>query len=314
MPTQDDYLGNRASTVLQPAKDLPMTLMRFGHPPSPRASRFPRLARRVRSLLDGLRPPAGLHGATPRAAVTGANDLRVASWNLHKCVGADRRFDPDRSAAVIAELGADIVALQEVDKRFGRRTGLLDMAAIEHACGLVPLRVSDVPDGHGWHGNALLVRPGTAARVRRLRLPGAEPRGAVLAELDLPTGPLRVIAAHLGLLRSSRIRQARVILEAITAGEQMPTLLLGDLNEWHPGAQSSLRALEPLFGPHPPSPASFPAALPVLALDRILGLPQGLVADVTPHDSPLARIASDHLPLTAWVRLDRAAQSLPRAA
>jgi endonuclease/exonuclease/phosphatase family metal-dependent hydrolase len=291
-----------------------MTLMRSGHPPPPHAPRFPRLARRVRDLLDELRPPHGLHGTAALAHVPGANDLRVASWNLHKCVGADRRFDPDRSAAVIAELGADIVALQEVDKRFGRRSGLLDMAALERACGLAPLSVSDVPDGHGWHGNALLVRPGTAARVRRLRLPGVEPRGAVLAELDLPTGPLRVIAAHLGLLRSSRTRQARAILEAITAGEQMPTLLLGDLNEWHPGTHSSLRALEALFGPQPAAPASFPAALPVLALDRILGLPQGLVADVKAHDSPLARIASDHLPLTACVQVVQAEQARPRAA
>jgi endonuclease/exonuclease/phosphatase family metal-dependent hydrolase len=136
----------------------------------------------------------------------------------------------------------------------------------------------------------------------------------VLAELDLPTGPLRVIAAHLGLLRSSRTRQARAILEAITAGEQMPTLLLGDLNEWHPGTHSSLRALEALFGPQPAAPASFPAALPVLALDRILGLPQGLVADVKAHDSPLARIASDHLPLTACVQVVQAEQARPRAA
>jgi endonuclease/exonuclease/phosphatase family metal-dependent hydrolase len=291
-----------------------MTLMRVDHSPSLRAPRFPRIARRVRDLLDELRPPAGLHIATRHARVLGASELRVASWNLHKCVGADGRFDPDRSIAVIAELAADIVALQEVDKRFGRRTGLLDLVALERTCGLIPLRVSDVPDGHGWHGNALLVRPGTAARVRRLRLPGAEPRGAVVAELDLPTGPLRVVAAHLGLLRRSRTRQAGAILEAITAGEPMPTLLLGDLNEWYPGAQSSLRALEALFVPQAPAPASFPARLPILALDRILGLPQGLVTDVTAHDSPLARIASDHLPLTAWVQLDRSERALPRAA
>lgn len=291
-----------------------MTRLRCDHSPSLRAPRFPRIARRVRDLLDELYAQAQPHIATRHAPVPVVGDLRVASWNLHKCVGADGRFDPERSAAVIAELDADIVALQEVDKRFGRRTGLLDLAAVERACGLVPLRVSDVPDGHGWHGNALLIRPHTAARVRRLRLPGAEPRGAVMAELDLPTGPLRVIAAHLGLLRRSRTRQARAILEAITAGEHMPTVLLGDLNEWHLGARSSLRALEPLFGPQDAVPASFPAALPVLALDRILGLPQGLVTDVVAHGSPLARIASDHLPLTAWVRLDRAAQTLPRAA
>lgn len=288
--------------------------MRFRHAPLLRASRLPRLATQLRHFLDELRQPAGARrpaGPTPR---TDAGELRVASWNLHKCVGADGRFDPARSAAVIAELDADILALQEVDKRFGRRTGLLDLAALEKACGLAALRVSDLPDGHGWHGNALLVRPGTPARVRRLRLPGAEPRGALVAELDLAAGPLRVVAAHLGLLRRSRTRQAQAILEAITEGPEMPTLLLGDLNEWSSGPQSSLRVLDPVFGRQGPAPASFPAALPVLALDRILGLPQGLVTDVAAHDSPRARIASDHLPLVARVWLGAAAQDLRQAA
>lgn len=248
----------------------------------------------------------------PRAALQ-AGEMRVASWNLHKCVGADGRFDPARSVSVIAELGADLVALQEADRRFGRRTGLLDACALERATGLVPLPVSDLPDGHGWHGNALLVRPGTRARLRRLALPGAEPRGAVVAELDMPAGPLRVVAAHLGLLRRCRTRQAAAILATLTEGEPMPTLLLGDLNEWRPGARSSLRALEPFFGSINAAPASFPARLPVLALDRILGWPQGLVSHVEVHDSPLARVASDHLPLTARVHLANAAQELVMA-
>jgi endonuclease/exonuclease/phosphatase family metal-dependent hydrolase len=271
------------------------------------------VARRVRNLINEFRPDA--EPPLSRADdVPAPGDLRVASWNLHKCVGADGVFDPERSASVIGEFGADVVALQEADKRFGRRTGLLDLGMLERMAGLVPLRVSELPDGHGWHGNALLVRPGTEARIRRLNLPGAEPRGAVVAELSLAGGPLRVVAAHLGLLRYSRTRQALAILEALTEGEQMPTLLLGDLNEWRPGARSSLRVLDPLFGPAPPAPASFPARLPVLALDRILGWPQGLVTGVMAHDSPRARIASDHLPLTARVRLGQTAQALLRAA
>lgn len=269
-----------------------------------------RVARRVRRLVKDFRdrPDA------PRAYAAAEGELRVASWNLHKCVGTDGKFDPHRSISVIAEMGADLVALQEADKRFGRRTGLLDIAALEREAGLVPLSISELPDGHGWHGNALLARPGTQARIRRLRLPGAEPRGAVVAELDLPAGPLRVVAAHLGLLLHSRQRQAAAILEALAEGDPMPTLLLGDLNEWRPGAKSSLRVLEPFFGPTPRTPPSFPARLPVLTLDRILGWPQGLVTDVVAHDSPRARVASDHLPLTARVRLGEGAQALLRAA
>jgi endonuclease/exonuclease/phosphatase family metal-dependent hydrolase len=240
----------------------------------------------------------------------------VASYNVHKCVGLDRRFDPSRIAAVIGEIGADIVAVQEADRRFGRRTGLLDTATLrEHGLSLLP--ISNLQDGHGWHGNALLVRQGTALEMQRLTLPGAEPRGAVMAELELPAGQLRVVAAHFGLLRRCRMRQGAAILEAIARRDSMPTLLLGDLNEWRPGRRSSLRMLEPLFGNLMLAPPSFPSRLPVFALDRILGWPRGVVRDVQVHNSPLARVASDHLPLKARLHLDVAlaeARSQPVAA
>jgi endonuclease/exonuclease/phosphatase family metal-dependent hydrolase len=271
---------------------------------SPRIMNFDRPAPDDEGLRGLLRELRAARAPLPAAPSPRAPDeLRVASWNLHKCVGTDGRFDPARSVAVIAELEADIVALQEADRRFGRRSGLLDLHALERATGLVPLHVSDLADGHGWHGNALLVRRGTAARFRRLALPGTEPRGAVIAELALPEGALRVVAAHLGLLRRCRRRQIDAILRLLHDSAPMPTLLLGDLNEWRPGARSALAALEPVFGPIGPGVASFPARLPLLPLDRILGWPHGLVRDVRVHQSRAARHASDHLPLTARVRL-----------
>lgn len=227
--------------------------------------------------------------------------MLVASYNVHKCRGADGKFRPDRVAAVISEIGADLIALQEVDRRFGRRTGLLDAHQLERRTGLRLLVQSDLADGHGWHGNALLVRgePRLYQR-RRLHLPGLEPRGAVVAEIDLGGGPLRIIAAHLGLLGGCRVRQATTILATLAEAPPMPTVLLGDLNEWRDRG-SALGVLEPLFGRAPRRP-SYPARFPLLSLDRILGWPTGLVDDVEVHDTPLARQASDHLPLTA--RLD----------
>ncbi|WP_237182568.1 endonuclease/exonuclease/phosphatase family protein [Roseomonas marmotae] len=243
-------------------------------------------------------------GAPARDAA--GSELTVASYNVHKCVGVDRRFDPHRVARVIAEMDPDIVAVQEADKRFGRRVGLLDTDTLrDHGLSLLP--ISRLPDGHGWHGNALLVRRGSLVRVQRLALPGAEPRGAVIAELELPAGQLRVVAAHFGLLRRCRMRQGAAILEAIARGGPMPTLMMGDLNEWRPGRRSSLRLLEPVFGSLAFGPASFPSRLPVLALDRILGWPRGLVQQVQAHDTPLARVASDHLPLKARLDLSTAA-------
>jgi endonuclease/exonuclease/phosphatase family metal-dependent hydrolase len=259
-------------------------------------------------------PDRSMSRPIPSSATQGRG-LVVASYNVHKCVGVDRRFDPHRVAHVIAEMDADIVAVQEADKRFGRRVGLLDTDTLLEG-GLTLLPISRLPDGHGWHGNALLVRQGTLAHVQCLSLPGAEPRGAVIAELEMPGGQkLRVVGAHFGLLRRCRMRQGAVILEAISRGESMPTVVMGDLNEWRPGRRSSLRLLEPLFGSMGVGPASFPSRLPVLALDRILGWPRGVISGVRAHDTPLARVASDHLPLKA--RLDftaAAAQAEPPVA
>lgn len=275
---------------------------------SPRAPDQFRMADRIRATGANVRQliaefrEARRRSAAPRAA-PGPGELLIGSWNLHKCVGMDGRFDPHRSVSVIAELGADIMALQEADRRFGRRVGLLDAKLLERHAGLVPLPVSDLQDGLGWHGNAILVRPGTRARLRRLALPGAEPRGAVVADLDLKGGPLRLVAAHFGLLPRCRRRQSTAVLAALLEAEPMPTVLCGDLNEWNPGERSSLRALAPLFGPVTAGPASFPTRLPMLPLDRILAWPRPLVTEVEVHDSPLARVASDHLPLTARLHL-----------
>lgn len=290
-------------------------------PPTPPRRRARPVLRSLfaRSVLQGRRTAAANTPAPACPIEDGPESapgprLTVASYNVHKCVGTDGRFMPERIAEVVGELGADVVALQEADRRFGRRSGLLDPQVLERKTGLVPLPASDLPDGLGWHGNALLVRPDMLpARLRRLSLPGAEPRGAVIAELALPGGSLRVVAAHLGLLRRCRARQAAAILEAIAEGDAMPTLLLGDLNEWRPRA-APLRALEPVFGTAPLGPASFPARLPVLALDRILGWPSGIVGNVEVHESALARIASDHLPLKASIALSAGLSSAPAAA
>jgi endonuclease/exonuclease/phosphatase family metal-dependent hydrolase len=236
--------------------------------------------------------------------------MKVASYNIHKCRGMDGRTRPDRILEVVKQLDADLIALQEVDRRFGRKDGLLDPEAIRSETGMRLLVQSDLPQGHGWHGNALLVRrdPKTYRRLR-LRLPGFEPRGAIVAELDFGDGEFRVIAAHLGLLRQSRVDQASALLRAHRELAPMPTLLMGDFNEWRRNRfSSSLSVLAPTFGAGP-SPRSFPARRPIFALDRILGWPEGMVSALAVHKSPLARMASDHLPLTAEITLPARAKA-----
>jgi endonuclease/exonuclease/phosphatase family metal-dependent hydrolase len=234
---------------------------------------------------------------------SGEEDVLIASYNIHKCIGLDGQFDPGRTMSVITEIDADVIALQEVDQRFGERASLLDLEALKRQSGLIPVPFASTQTGNGWHGNVLLVRDGAVTSVRTMALPGVEPRGALVADLRLSAGPLRIIAAHLGLLRRSRARQVEAILLAAEPSDGRPVLLLGDLNEWRLGDRSSLRSLSPTFGPLNAAIPSFPSRFPVWALDRVLAKPHSLVTSVELHDTPLARIASDHLPIKALIAL-----------
>lgn len=229
-------------------------------------------------------------------------DLGVASYNIHKGVGADRRRDLMRTAAVISEIGADIVALQEADTRFGNRRGLLDLDHLRADQGLVPVPVEGSGTAHGWHGNLILVRDALIVQtVHKLVLPGLEPRGALMADLVVQGRPLRVIAAHLGLLPTSRAAQTQALLDRLDALDRRPTLLMGDLNEWrHSGP--SLARFGRFFTQAPPV-RSFPARYPVLPLDRMMAGAEAELHDLSAHDTPLARRASDHLPIKARLRL-----------
>lgn len=248
----------------------------------------------VRHILNRRGPAPG--------AEAPEGSLRLASYNIHKCVGLDRRFDPDRIRQVIRELAADIVALQEVDQRFGERAGLLDLARLEAETGLVPVPVNGHPRAHGWHGNLILVREALVQRVEEVTLPGLEPRGALVADLELGQGRgVRVIGAHFGLLRRSRHKQASLLAPYLRSGDR-GAVLMGDLNEWRIDRASPLARY--LSGEQADShaPPSFPARMPLLPLDRIIASDPGSLSGLTVHHSPLARVASDHLPICAhWV-------------
>ena len=227
-------------------------------------------------------------------------ELTIASYNIHKGVGTDRRRDLARTAAVIAEIGADILALQEADTRFGTRRGLLDLESIRRDLGLIPVPLDSVGEAHGWHGNLLLVRNALVQQVHQIKLPGLEPRGALVSDLLIAGKPLRVVNVHLGLLSASRTAQARALIEKIAAMQGRPTLLMGDLNEWRAGSRA-FQTLSKHFTIAPARP-SFPSRLPWLALDRMM-LSHGELFDVAAHDSPLSRRASDHLPIKARLQL-----------
>ncbi|MBV1868160.1 MAG: endonuclease/exonuclease/phosphatase family protein [Marinosulfonomonas sp.] len=226
-----------------------------------------------------------------------SKSLRLASYNIHKCVGLDGRRKPGRIVDVLNGIEADVIALQEADRRLGDRPAALPAAMIEAETDFRPV---NSPGAHaaslGWHGNAILVRKGmTTGRVREITLPGTEPRGALTVEIS---ARIQIVATHLGLRRSDRRQQLADIL-ARFPGDTDDTVILGDFNEW-----SQRRGLEPLadgFAVHSPG-RSFHAARPMAALDRIALSRELELRDGGVIQTKRARIASDHLPV--WVDID----------
>ena len=219
--------------------------------------------------------------------------LRVATWNMHAGVGLDGRFAPERIARVLAELDADIVALQE----FGSRRAYDMLARLEQAAGARGIAMRTFSKLGCDFGNVVLSRlPVLASACIDLACDRREPRNAVDLLVDArPAGTLRVVATHLGLGRRERQSQLARLDALLGDAGRAPTVLLGDFNEWRPRA---LARFETAFG-RAPTPATFPAPFPLAALDRILVAPAASLVALDVHRSRTARIASDHLPLVA---------------
>jgi len=228
--------------------------------------------------------------------------LTFASYNIHKAVGLDRRRDPDRILAVLHEIDADVVALQEADRRIGRRESVLPLAHLEEHTPYQAVRLNHRPDSLGWHGNALLVRRGIeVAEAGIVPLPALEPRGAIRVDLIAGGQRLRVVGMHLDLSGLRRRQQVRAILTHLErCGHPCPTVALGDCNEWglHRGALSEFRSPWQVLAPG----RSFPSRRPLAALDRIAISDGWTVETMAVHHSALAARASDHLPV--WARLE----------
>jgi endonuclease/exonuclease/phosphatase family metal-dependent hydrolase len=231
--------------------------------------------------------------------------ITVASYNIHKAVGLDRRRDPERILTVLKEIDADVIALQEVDRRYGRRMAVLPLEAIRASTDYVPVPLSMKPDSLGWHGNAILVRKGIElVEAAPVPLPVLEPRGAIRADLKVEGRPLRVIGMHLDLSGLRRKHQVRSVL-AHCAGcaTPMPTVMMGDLNEW---AQRGgcLREFDAPWQVLAPG-RSFPSRRPMALLDRIVVSEEWSVLGTRVHHSPLSAIGSDHLPVVALLDLPK---------
>lgn len=239
----------------------------------------------------------------------GADCLRVASYNIHRCVGRDRQLDVDRVAQVILELGCDIVGLQEVDNLSDGRHDSMQLDYLAQATAMAPIAGDTIVHHRGSFGNALLTRhPVVAFRRHDFSYLGREPRGALAVDIQVGDTVISVVVTHLGLRPSERrfqVRQMLALLREIPA-ERM-TVVLGDINEWLPMGRP-LRWLHGMLG-HSPAERSFPSGLPLFALDRVWVRPRRSLLAFATHPSHAARVASDHLPVKALIATGLAADA-----
>lgn len=246
------------------------------------------------------RRPLAYAGVSRAGAAPAGAQLRFASYNIHLGIGRDGRFAPERIAAVLAEIDADIVCLQEVSMG---HPGFDMLRFLARKSGLTAIAGPTLTTTHGDYGNAILTRYAPLELQRwDLSVPHREPRGAICMQVKVGGLRWRAIATHLGLRPGERRKQIRRLLSLMQHAGSIPTVLMGDVNEWFLWGRP-LRWLHRHFQ-RTPAPATFPSGWPLLALDRIWVEPYAALRTVVPHRSALAEVASDHLPLVATVRLD----------
>jgi endonuclease/exonuclease/phosphatase family metal-dependent hydrolase len=238
------------------------------------------------------------------ACVPSTVQITFASYNIHKAVGVDRRRDPERILTILREVDADVIALQEVDRRYGARETVLPLEAI-HLTDYRPVPLSMKPASLGWHGNAILVRRNIELiAAAPVPLPVLEPRGAIRADLRIEGHRVRVIGMHLDLSGLRRRHQVRSVLaHAAGCANAMPTVLMGDMNEWATRG-GCFREFGDEWKVLTPG-RSFPSRRPVASLDRIIVSGECEVVGTGVHRSALSALGSDHLPVFASLHLPK---------
>lgn len=230
--------------------------------------------------------------------------MRLLSYNIHKGIGGrDRLYRIERIIRVVAEEEPDLICLQEVDRNV-RRTRHDDQPVRfgESFRGFGSTYQLNVHLGHGGYGNLILSRwPLRDTHHVSLRLRRRKPRGAQLAVVETPEGPIQLVNWHLGLAERERHWQVPHLLThpLFQGAAHLPTLVVGDFNDWrntlahHHFARHGLAQVTlPLRRFR-----SFPAYYPVISLDKAFACGAVDVRHARVVHSSLARRASDHLPL-----------------
>lgn len=219
----------------------------------------------------------------------------VASYNIHKGEGMDGRVDLDRIAGVLEEIDADLVGIQEIFRPQAEE--LADRLAMSVAMGATRMHEATP------YGNAVLTRFAIhRTHTFDLTRPTREPRGGIRLDLAVGDHLLHLFNVHFGLKVRERAEQVETLVREQVQRVTLKgaRVVVGDLNEWFPGAVGRTLRRE-LHGPR--IRRTHPAPLPLFALDRIYWDRDLHGEGLHVHRSRLARVASDHLPVVARLRM-----------
>jgi len=237
--------------------------------------------------------------------------LVVASYNIHRGVGLDRKRDLDRIAQVIGEMSPDVVGLQEVVRENGMAHA--DQATyLGQVLGMQVVMGETRSYGSGTYGNAVLTRLPVLSSVRcDLSCDGREPRGCLRVDLDLDHTAVHLFNCHFGLAFHERRAQLDLLAGFLQAADcDGPRLLVGDFNEWHRGPVTR-RLRREFSSPMRRMRRTHPAVFPLFRLDRIYWDVELQGEAFHVHRSRLARVASDHLPVVARLRVRPHGRAVP---
>ena len=234
-----------------------------------------------------------------------SHQLRVATYNIHKCAGFDRRTDPERVLRVLRELDTDILCLQEVVDAPGTAVWNQATRFAEALEGYTPVFGANRELHGGGYGNLTLTRLPLIDSVNHDLSQKREPRGVLQTNLRLGPLVLHVFNLHMGTGHFERRAQARRLFSEAILGQpdlSGPRLVLGDFNEWTRGLTTRLfRDQFHTFAPRHALqfPRTYPGLAPILTLDHCFFDPPLELRHSELWRSPTALIASDHLPLLA---------------
>lgn len=237
--------------------------------------------------------------------------LRVMTYNVHRCEGTDGQVLPSRIAAVIARHRPDIVTLQEID--IDRpRSGRVDQAhALSTALSMnfhfhPALRLEEEQYGDAIM-TALPFRLVNAGPLPGFKvLPGFELRGALWITVEVDGVEIQVMTTHLGVLAAEQKMQIATLLGEGWLGSPAckgPTILTGDLNAVAATRPYRMLAARLRDAHERPRRRTFPSWRPLIRIDHVFVSPEIEVLEVKVPRGPLERVASDHLPVVATLRI-----------